>query len=110
MLKPELYGLIKNNKSEKKYFVDELIQSHGHLVLRLPPYHCDLNPIELLLGIIKNCVASKNSTFKLADMKKLTEQAIGDITLETIKSTFQHTVKIEKKTTGKMTASTQFQL
>ena len=88
MLKPELYGLIKNNKPEKKYFVDELIQSHGHLVLRLPPYHCDLNPIELLWGIIKNSVASKNSTFKLADMKKLTEQAIQDITLETIKSTF----------------------
>ena len=70
MLKPDLYTLIKNNRPEKTYFVDQLIQSHGHLVLWLPTYHCDLNPIELLWGIIKNGVASKNSTFKLADMKK----------------------------------------
>ena len=96
LLKPELYELIRKNKPEKIYVTDQLIQSHGHLVLRLPPYHCDLNPIELLWGIIKNDVASKNSTFKLADMRNLTEQAIQDIPLETIKSTFEHTRKIEE--------------
>ncbi len=28
-----------------KYFVDEMIKSKGHFVLRMPPYHCHLNPI-----------------------------------------------------------------
>jgi hypothetical protein len=31
-----------------KYAVDEMAKAHGHTVLRLPPYHCVFNPIELL--------------------------------------------------------------
>ena len=46
-LKPELWKLARKKSSdEPKYNVDELIKSYGHEVLRLPPYHCDLNPIE----------------------------------------------------------------
>ncbi|XP_040071785.1 uncharacterized protein LOC120844203 [Ixodes scapularis] len=33
-------------------------------VLRLPPYHCELNPIELIWARVKREVASKNITFK----------------------------------------------
>nr|XP_021195243.2 uncharacterized protein LOC110379770 [Helicoverpa armigera] len=36
MTKPELYQLIKANKPEKKYIVDELSKEHGHEVVRLP--------------------------------------------------------------------------
>ena len=28
--------------------VDKLAQTAGHEVLRSPPYHCELNPIELV--------------------------------------------------------------
>lgn len=46
--KPELLPLSKLPKKEKRYEVDELIREHGHEVLRLPPYHCDFNAIELV--------------------------------------------------------------
>ncbi|XP_067654452.1 uncharacterized protein [Haliotis asinina] len=35
--------------------------------LRLPPYHCDLNPKELIWGIMKSDVGRQNVTFKLRD-------------------------------------------
>ena len=33
------------NLEPPKYRVDDMIKDAGHIVLRLPPYHCELNPI-----------------------------------------------------------------
>ena len=46
--KIELLTLAKHHKKEKRYEVDELLRSYGHEVLRLPPYHCQFNAIELI--------------------------------------------------------------
>ncbi|KAL0830174.1 hypothetical protein ABMA28_003631 [Loxostege sticticalis] len=54
MMKPELEKLVKKNKEEKiRYEIDELAQANGHQVLRLPPYHCQYNAIELIWTQIK---------------------------------------------------------
>ena len=47
-----------------------LLQEHGHQVLRLPPYHCDLNPIELIWVDLNQYVASNKSTFKSSDVRQ----------------------------------------
>lgn len=52
--KPELLALAKLHKKEKRYQVDELLRSHGHEVLRLPPYHCEFNAIELIWAHAKS--------------------------------------------------------
>jgi transposase len=60
MLKAELLVLVKQHKHKfERYVVDELAAQEGKTVLRLPPYHCELNPIELIWLQIKNEVASK---------------------------------------------------
>ena len=46
-LKHELYTVIKGTNVSPKYAVDEMAKAAGHEVVRLPPYHCELNPIEL---------------------------------------------------------------
>lgn len=46
--KTELLVLAKSHRKEKRYEVDELLRSYGHDVLRLPPYHCEFNAIELI--------------------------------------------------------------
>jgi hypothetical protein len=65
---------------------------HGHSVLRLPPCHPELNPIE---KGVKNYVASHNVTFKFSDMRKLAEQKFQTIGEEEWKTVCQHDENVE---------------
>ena len=53
-LKRELFQLICASNPKPKFVVDEMAKAAGHEVVWLPPYHCELNPIELY-----NMVTSK---------------------------------------------------
>jgi len=65
MAKAELYDLIKMHKLQYETFaIDCLLAEYGHTVIRLPPYHPDLNPIEKIWGIVKTRIAAKNVTFQ----------------------------------------------
>ena len=96
-LKPTVYEMVKQHKPSKDYVVDRLFQEWGHRVLRLPPYHCDLNPIEMIWGITKNNVADNNKTFKLSDAKTLTDTALESIKKETFQKSCGHSEEIEAK-------------
>ena len=78
-LKPELLSLVKSQNKPKKFQVDEMILQHGHLCLRLPPYHSHLNPIELVWAKVKGTVADENTTFKIGDVRDLTISALQRI-------------------------------
>lgn len=64
MTKPELYTLIKAHRPPPNFLLDDLLEEHGHKVLRLPPYHPELNPIEKIWATVKNWVGQHNTTFK----------------------------------------------
>lgn len=98
MTKIELYNLIKSHKpAYKRFAADSLLASHGHSVLRLPPYHPELNPIETTWAIVKNWVASKNTTFKLQDVERLARTKFSEDFSETAKKIFNRVVKIENE-------------
>jgi transposase len=59
MNKPVLYNIIKQHKDKFKR-IDTLAEESGFNVLRLPPYHCDLNHIEQVWSQIKR----KSSTME----------------------------------------------
>ena len=75
MVKAELLDLVKQHKPRPKYIIDELASAHGHEVLRLPPYHCELNPIEMVWSDLKGYVARRNSSYKKKDIIRLFEEA-----------------------------------
>lgn len=78
MLKPELYNIIKKNKDEyKKFNSDAILNEAGHSVLRLPPYHPDLNPIEMAWSQIKGYVASKNVSWNLTRINELINEKVN---------------------------------
>jgi transposase len=43
----------------KTYDLDKLANERGNQVIRLPPYHCHYNPIELVRAQVKREVAKK---------------------------------------------------
>ena len=78
--KPELYEIIKLKKPDPIYKTDEFLRNKGHDVLRLPPYHCEFNPIEMVWGDLKGYVGRENSTFKTNDVKSIIQKEFEQIT------------------------------
>jgi transposase len=61
--------------------------SYGHEVLRLLPYHPELNPIEKIWASVKNWVAVHNTTFKLKDVEQLARRRFSEITADNWRTT-----------------------
>ncbi|XP_046145947.1 uncharacterized protein LOC123989268 [Osmia bicornis bicornis] len=74
-----------------EYVIDEYAKQHGHTVVRLPPYHCELNPIELAWAQIKNYIKTRNTTYKLDDVQRLLYEAVEDVTAESWQNFIRHT-------------------
>jgi hypothetical protein len=59
--KAELFEIVRRFKpARKQYELDLLALEKGHKIIRLPPYHCHYNPIELIWANVKGTVARKN--------------------------------------------------
>ena len=82
MKKTELYEIIKLKKPEPVHKTDAFLRGKGHDVLRLPPYHCEFNPIEMVWGDVKGYVGQENNTFKTNDVKDLIIKGFKTITPE----------------------------
>nr|CAH7752411.1 unnamed protein product [Callosobruchus chinensis] len=75
MLKAELYSLIKIHKPRYKTCeIDKIMTEAGHSVSRLPPYHPDLNPIELVWASLKQYVAERNVDFNFKYVEKYCDE------------------------------------
>ena len=80
----------------KQYRIDKLAIEAGHKVLRLPPYHPELNPIENVWSQVKGYVAARNRDFKLTTVKTLMEEGVAQVTPENWKNYVQNVIKIEE--------------
>lgn len=68
------------------YHIDTLFAAHGHTVLQLPHYMCNLNPIKLAWRQMKDYVISHNTAgdiMSLTAMQELVQEAIKDVTKKT---------------------------
>ncbi|XP_025192116.1 uncharacterized protein LOC112592312 [Melanaphis sacchari] len=98
MIIPELLEVVKRLKPlYSTYVIDEMVKEQNKVVLRLPPYHCELNPIELAWSVVKNHVKANNKTFKLADVHNLLIEGTVKVTVEMWKNFISHTTKAEDK-------------
>jgi len=61
MLKSELFKLCSRLAPKHEFLLDNIARKHGHSILRTPPYHPELQPIETCWAIVKNHVAQHNN-------------------------------------------------
>ncbi|XP_049865311.1 uncharacterized protein LOC126378115 [Pectinophora gossypiella] len=96
-LKAELVSLVKRNKGEPVFEIDQLLEEHGHTVVRLPPYHCDLNAIEMIWSLAKRQVASKNVNISAKELLPIINECFRTITAEHWRKECDHVIHVEQK-------------
>ncbi len=95
-LKPELLEILKKMAPEPIYEINKVAQSYGHDVLRTPPYHPELQPIETCWGVVKNHVA-RNCDFTMNTLIEQLECGFKKVTAETCAKIIAKVRKIEDK-------------
>ncbi|XP_072377263.1 uncharacterized protein [Diabrotica undecimpunctata] len=80
-----------------KYNIETLVEKYGVEVLRLPPYHCELNPIEMVWSQVKHYVAARNTDFKKDGVQQLIHEAFANVSVEQWQNYIQHVIRIEKE-------------
>lgn len=81
-LKVELVEVLRKIAPEPTYAIDLLAIQYGHTVIRTPPYHPELQPIEICWGILKNEIG-RNCDFSMDGLKLQLEKAFEKITART---------------------------
>lgn len=99
MLKKELLCIVEQHKSAyNSYVIDEMAKSANKTVLRIPPYHCELNAIELVWAQIKGYVAARNKTFRMREVKELLEEAVRKVSPDDWDRCVRHVIqKVENE-------------
>ncbi len=93
-LKPELLEILKKLAPQPSYAIDEIARSYGHEVVRTPPYHPELQPIETCWGVVKNHVA-RNSDFTMKNLLEQLEAGFAKVTDKTCVEIIKSIRKIE---------------
>ena len=79
MLKSELFELCSRFASKPEFLIDEIARKEGHSILRTPPYHPELQPIETCWAVVKNHVAQHND-FTMKKVSVLLEEGFEKVT------------------------------
>lgn len=82
MLKSELFELCSHLATKPEFLIDNIARKYGHSILRTPPYHPELQPIETCWAIVKNHVAQHNDC-TMKKVKILLEEGFGKVTEKT---------------------------
>lgn len=95
-VKSVLLSKIKSANIKTTYVVDDIAEGLGHEVLRLPPYHCILNPIEMIWSVVKSKVRKNNLTPSLsASVCAALRQSVDNVSAEVWNRCVNHTIKTE---------------
>ena len=95
-LKAELVEILDKLAPPPLYALDELAAAQGHAILRTPPYHPELQPIETCWAVVKNQVA-RNCKFTMAHLLEQLDDAFESVTEETCSGLIKKVREVEDK-------------
>ena len=93
-LKAELVDILTKVGPQPTYILDEIANKEGHEILRTPPYHPELQPIETCWGIVKNEIA-RNCDFTMNNLIQQLEGAFDKVTAKTCAGLIRKTREVE---------------
>ena len=96
VLRSKLWTLCQKYRTDKtSKVIDNTAKKYGHEMIRLPPYHFDLNTIGLIWADKKNYVARENREMTLKSVQALFRERRSQITAEKCKKCIEHVKKVE---------------
>jgi len=95
-LKSELIEALDKLAPAPTYEIDEIARCHGHEIIRTPPYHPELQPIEICWGVMKNEIA-RNCDFTMKNLEVQLEKGFAKVTKETCEKIVKKIKKVEDK-------------
>jgi len=93
-LKAEMIDALNKLAPTPTYAIDEIAQKQGHKILRTPPYHPELHPIETCWAVVKNDIARK-CDFTMANLMTQVEQSFDKVTTKTCVGLIKKIRKVE---------------
>lgn len=81
-LKAELVEILRKIAPAPTYALDEIAGEQGHKILRTPPYHPELQPIETCWAVLKNQIA-RNCDFTMSNLLEQLDKAFDGVTDKT---------------------------
>lgn len=94
--KPQLLELVRAQNVSKKYVVDEMAKSYNCVVLRLPPYFCIFNPIELIWSDLKRGIRKFNNNPESSPaVIDIIRKQVDSITTEKWQNCIKHVANVE---------------
>jgi transposase len=95
-LKAELVEILNKMVPEPTYVIDEIAREKGHEVVRTPPYHPELQPIEICWGVLKNEIA-RHCDFTMKSLEIQLEKAFDKVTADTCRKIIKRVRGVEKR-------------
>ena len=95
-LKVEMVEILNRIAPSPTYVLDEIAAEHGHEILRTPPYHPELQPIETCWAVVKNQIA-RNCDFTMVNLVSQLEEAFGGVTAKTCSGLIRKVRRVEDK-------------
>jgi transposase len=95
-LKVEMVEILTKMAPTPIYALDEIAEERGHEVLRTPPYHPELQPIETCWGVVKNQIA-RRCDFTMANLVAQLENAFSSVTAQTCSGLIKKVRKVEDR-------------
>ncbi|KAH9150459.1 hypothetical protein AeRB84_006694 [Aphanomyces euteiches] len=77
--KAELLETVKSSRGPPTYAAQVIASEHGHTLLFTPPYHLELQPIELIWGAVKDKIACRPSK-NISELMSRLKNSFGKVT------------------------------
>lgn len=95
-LKSEMVEILSKIAPEPTYAIDNIAAEYGHKVIRTPPYHPELQPIETCWGVAKNHVA-RHCDFTMRNLTEQLEKGFEQVTPKTCEKIISKVRTVEDK-------------
>ena len=95
-LKVELIDILNKFSPSPTYRLDEIAAEQDHKIIRTPPYHPELQPIEICWGIVKNQIA-RNCDFTMENLIVQLKDAFDNVASKTCMGLIKKIREVEDK-------------